>query len=40
MIVGISMFMSGLTRLFMALEARKHARYLGSRPLAGNIHLQ
>jgi uncharacterized membrane protein HdeD (DUF308 family) len=38
-IVGISMFMSGLTRLFMALEARKHARYLGSRPLAGNIHL-
>jgi uncharacterized membrane protein HdeD (DUF308 family) len=38
-IVGISMFMSGFTRLFMALEARKHARYLGNRPLAGNIHL-
>jgi uncharacterized membrane protein HdeD (DUF308 family) len=39
-IVGISMFMSGFSRLFMALEARKHARYLGNRPLAGNIHLQ
>jgi uncharacterized membrane protein HdeD (DUF308 family) len=39
-IVGISMFISGFTRLFMALEARKHARYLGNRPLAGNIHLQ
>jgi uncharacterized membrane protein HdeD (DUF308 family) len=38
-IVGISMFISGFTRLFMALEARKHARYLGNRPLAGNIHL-
>jgi uncharacterized membrane protein HdeD (DUF308 family) len=38
-IVGISMFISGFTRLFMALEARKHARYLSNRPLAGNIHL-
>jgi uncharacterized membrane protein HdeD (DUF308 family) len=38
-IVGISMFMSGFSRLFMALEARKHTRYLGSGPLAGNIHL-
>jgi uncharacterized membrane protein HdeD (DUF308 family) len=39
-IVGISMFMSGFSRLLMALEARKHDRYLGNRPLAGNIHLQ
>jgi uncharacterized membrane protein HdeD (DUF308 family) len=39
-IVGISMLMSGFTRLFMALESRKHARYLGNRPLAGNIHLE
>jgi uncharacterized membrane protein HdeD (DUF308 family) len=38
-IVGISMFMSGFTRLFMALEARRHGRHLGNRPLAGNIHL-
>jgi uncharacterized membrane protein HdeD (DUF308 family) len=33
-IVGISMFMSGFSRLLMALEARKHGRYLGNRPLA------
>jgi uncharacterized membrane protein HdeD (DUF308 family) len=39
-IVGVSMFISGFTRLLMALEARKHARYLGSRPLAGDLHLQ
>jgi uncharacterized membrane protein HdeD (DUF308 family) len=36
-IVGISMFISGFTRLFIALEARKHGRYFGNRPLA---HLQ
>jgi uncharacterized membrane protein HdeD (DUF308 family) len=39
-IVGVSMFISGFSRLFMALEARKHARYLGNRPLAGDFHLQ
>jgi uncharacterized membrane protein HdeD (DUF308 family) len=39
-IVGISMFISGFTRLFMALEARRHSRYLGNRPLAGDLHPQ
>jgi uncharacterized membrane protein HdeD (DUF308 family) len=38
-IVGIGMLMSGFSRLMMALEARKHGRYLGNRQLAGNIHL-
>jgi uncharacterized membrane protein HdeD (DUF308 family) len=37
-IVGISMFMSGFSRLFMALEARKHARHIGNRHLAGGFH--
>jgi uncharacterized membrane protein HdeD (DUF308 family) len=39
-IVGISMFISGFSRLLMALEARKHGRYLGNRPLAGDFHIQ
>jgi uncharacterized membrane protein HdeD (DUF308 family) len=34
-IVGISMFLSGLSRLLMALEARKHARDRGTGSLAG-----
>lgn len=37
-IVGISMFISGFSRLFMALEARKHARHIGDRNLAGGFH--
>ena len=37
-IVGISMFLSGFSRLFMALEARKHARHVGDRHLAGGFH--
>jgi uncharacterized membrane protein HdeD (DUF308 family) len=39
-IVGVSMFISGFSRLFMALEARKHSRYLDNRPLAGDFHIQ
>jgi uncharacterized membrane protein HdeD (DUF308 family) len=34
-IVGISMIMSGLSRLLMALEARRHARDRFNRPLPG-----
>ena len=37
-IVGISMFMSGFSRLFMALEARRHARHVSDRHLAGGFH--
>jgi uncharacterized membrane protein HdeD (DUF308 family) len=39
-IVGISMFITGFSRLFMALESRRHGRYLGNRPLAGDLHPQ
>lgn len=37
-IVGISMFMFGFSRLFMALEARRHARHVGDRHIAGGFH--
>jgi uncharacterized membrane protein HdeD (DUF308 family) len=38
MIVGVSMFISGFSRLFMALEARKHTRHVGDR-FAGGFHV-
>src|SRR5262245_19732902 len=38
-IVGISMFISGFSRLFMALEARRHARDVGDRHLGGGFHV-
>ena len=40
MIVGVSLFITGLSRLLMALEARQHGGYLGNRPIAGDLHLQ
>jgi uncharacterized membrane protein HdeD (DUF308 family) len=39
-IVGVSMFISGFSRLMMALEARRHGGDLGNRQLAGTPHLQ
>lgn len=39
-IVGISMFIAGISRLMMALESRKHSRYFGNRPIAGDLHPQ
>jgi uncharacterized membrane protein HdeD (DUF308 family) len=35
-IVGISMFISGFSRLMMALEARRHGHF-GNRPMAGGL---
>jgi len=38
LIVGISMFISGFSRLFMALEARRHARHVGDSHLGFHTH--
>ncbi len=39
-IVGISMFIGGISRLMMALESRKQSRYFDNRPIAGDLHPQ